>query len=133
IARAHISLQETARAQDELNILSQSSPPEPVQDAIAKYMALLSGTEVAKQDTRLTSYVQLGLGYDSNINNASTRDSMALPLFNNMVFRLSDEGKRQESGFAQARFNISYSTPIATHWRFLTEANVAATGNWDTH
>lgn len=133
IARAHISLQEVASAQDELTILSQASPPEAVQDVIADYMAQLSGTEVANQDTRLTSYIQLGLGYDSNINSATARDSMALPIFNNVVFRLNRDGQKKESGFAQARFNISYSTPIATNWRFLTEANVAATGNWETH
>lgn len=133
IARAHISLQEVASARDELEILSQASPPSQVQDVIADYLGLLSNTEASNQDTRLTSYLQLGIGYDSNINNATSRNSMALPLFNNMVFRLSDEGKQQESGFAQARFNISYSTPIATHWRFLTEANVSATGNWDNN
>lgn len=133
IARAHISLQEVASAQDELEILAQASPPPAVQDVITDYMAKLSGTEVANQDTRLTSYLQVGVGYDSNINNATARDNMALPLFNNLVFRLSRDGQQKESGFAQARFNISYSTPIATNWRFLTEANVAATGNWDTH
>lgn len=133
IARAHISLQEHASARDELEILSQASPPSQVQDVIADYMGLLSGQEMTSQDTRLTSYLQLGTGYDSNINNATARDSMALPLFNNLVFRLNRDGRKKESGFAQARFNISYSTPIATHWRFLTEANIAATGNWDTH
>lgn len=133
IARAHIALNEVASAQDELAILSQASPPDAVQDVIRDYMAQLSGTEVANQDTRLTSYIQLGTGYDSNINSATARDSMALPAFNNVVFRLNRDGQQKESGFAQARFNISYSTPIATNWRFLTEANVAATGNWETH
>lgn len=134
IARAHISLQEVASAQDELDILSQASPPEPVQDVIADYMAMLSGAEVVNQDTRLTSYLQIGIGYDSNINNATARDRLAvLPSWGNPVFSLNREGREKGSGFNQARFNISYSTPIATHWRFLTEANIAATGNWETH
>lgn len=133
IARAHISLQEVASARSELQILSQASPPTQVQDVIANYIDLLSGTEAAGQDSRLTSYIQLGIGYDSNINNATARDSMALPLFNDLVFRLTDEGRKKGSGFAQARFNISYSAPIATNWRFLTEANIAATGNRETH
>lgn len=133
IARAHISLQEVASARAELATLSAASPSTQVQEVIASYLGLLSGEEAASQDSRLTSYVQLGVGYDSNINNASSRDSMALPLYQNEVFPLSREGQSQESGFTQGRFNISYSTPIAPHWRFLTEANVAATGNWDTH
>lgn len=132
IARAHISLQEVASAEDELNILAQSSPPEPVQEAIDNYRAMIAGTEVASQDKRLTSYFQTGVGYDSNINSATGRDSMALPAFGNLVFRLSDDGQKKESGFNEARFNISYSTPIAPNWRFLTEANIAATGNWET-
>src|SRR5690625_1380007 len=132
IARAHISLQEVNSAQDELDILSQSSPPEPVQKAIANYMDILAGTEAANQDTRLTSYVQVGVGYDSNINSATGRSSMALPGLWNLVFRLSDDGQKKDSAFNEARFNISYSTPIAPNWRFLTEANVAFTGNWET-
>lgn len=134
IARAHISLQEVASAQDELTMLSQSSPPDAVKSVIADYMAQLSGTEVADQDTRLTSYIQIGVGYDSNINNATARDSMAIfPSLGSPVYSLDKEGQKKESGFAQARFNISYSTPIAPNWRFLTEANIAATGNWETH
>src|SRR5690606_40070877 len=46
--------------------------------------------------------------------------------------RLSDDGQKKESGFNEARFNISYSTPIAPKWRFLTDATIAATGNWET-
>lgn len=133
MARAHISLQEVARAKDELAILSQASPPTQIQEVIADYLGLLSDSDTNNQDSRLTSYLQVGIGYDSNVNNATTRDSMALPLFDDVVFRLSRAGRKQESGFAQARFNLSYSTPIATRWRFLTEANIAATGNWSNH
>lgn len=133
IARAHISLEERTSARQELAILSQASPPEQVQDVIAKYLGLLSGAEVANQDTRLTSYIQLGIGYDSNLNSAPSRDQMALPAFSNLVFRLSPHARKHESGFSQAKFNISYSAPFATHWRFMTEADIAATGNWDTH
>lgn len=133
IAKAHIDLQEVASAQSELNILQQAEPPEPVQKIIADYIGQLSGVEVQNQDTRLTSYIQLGIGYDSNINNATARDQMALPLFNDVVFKLSSKGQKKESGFAQARFNFNYSTPIATNWRFLTEANIAATGNFEQH
>lgn len=134
IARAHISLQEVASAEDELNILAQSSPPEPVQEAIDNYRAMIAGTEVASQDTRLTSYLQVGVGYDSNINSATARDSIAvLPSWGNPVFSLSRDGQKIGSGFNEARFNIRYSTPVATHWRFLTEANIAVTANWETH
>lgn len=133
MARAHISLQEVASARGELATLSAASPSPQVQEVIANYLGLLSGEEAASQDSRLTSYLQLGVGYDSNINNASSRDTIALPFYQNDVFSLSREGQSQESGFTHGRFNIRYSTPIAPHWRFLTEANVAATGNWDTH
>src|SRR5690625_4196531 len=53
MARSHIALQEIASARDELEILSQASPPAAVQDVIADYMAQLSGTEAVNQDTRL--------------------------------------------------------------------------------
>ncbi len=133
MARAHMDLQEVASARQELNALSSAGAPEHVQEVIEDYVNRLSGVEAVNTDTRLTSYIEVGAGYDSNINNATSRSSMALPLFNGLEFKLSPEGRQSESGFASAKYHLRYSTPIATNWRFLAQGNVAATGNWATH
>ncbi|TKR56184.1 DUF560 domain-containing protein [Allopusillimonas ginsengisoli] len=132
MARAHIALSEVDSARIELGIISRSAPPEPVQDAVAHYLGLLSSTRKANDDRRLSSYLEVGIGYDSNINSATSVSDMALPVFGGAVFRLSREGRKQSSGFNRAAFNLRYSAPLAEDWRYLLETNIAGTGNWTT-
>lgn len=134
MARAHMALTEVDSARLELNTIAQSAPPIEVEQVITDYLDELTGTESGHRDTRLRSYIQLGVGYDSNINNATSQSSMAIPLFNDLVMGLSREGRSRESGFNQAAFNIRYSTPMGDgNWRFVADGNLAATGNWATH
>lgn len=133
MARAHMALTETDSARLELDTLAQSAPPVQLASVITDYLDELTGTESGHDDTRLRSYVQLGIGYDSNINNATSQDSLAIPLFNNQRMRLSREGRERASGFNQAAFNIRYSTPLNSNWRFIADGNVSGTGYWNTH
>jgi opacity protein-like surface antigen len=133
MARAHMSLSEVAGARQELTTIAQSAPPPEVQKVVADYLGLLSKAEDANQDSRLAAYIELGMGYNSNINSATSTREMALPLLGGMVLQLSRDGRSRESGFGQATFNVQYSTPLATDWRFLLDANIAGTGNWVTH
>lgn len=133
MARAHISLQETSSARNELAILQQSQPPQQVQSVIDNYIDELAGVDRANQDTRLSSYVQGGLGYDSNINNATSDATMALPLFGGLNFRLARDGRATESFFWEGIYNIRYSAPISDQWRLLAEGNIAAKSYFNNH
>lgn len=131
--RAHVMLAEVQAARNEIETLSQSAPPSEVQALLAQYMHLLTGTQVPGQDTRLTAYVQGGVGYDSNVNNAMSQGSLALPALGGMVFDVSRDGRSRESSFHQTQFNVSYSTPINAHWRFLTEGTATVSQYWSAH
>ncbi|NYT62594.1 DUF560 domain-containing protein [Alcaligenaceae bacterium] len=133
MARAHIALSEVESARLELNTISSSAPPESVQNAVANYLGLLSNAQQADQDSRLSSYIEVGVGYDSNINSATSLSNMALPAFGGAVFSLSRDGRKQGSGLNRAAFNLRYSAPLAKNWRYLLETNIAATGNWAKH
>lgn len=131
--RAHMMLAEVQAARNEIDIIAQSAPPPEVQAILDNYLHLLTGGESAGQDTRLTAYVQAGLGYDSNANTAMSEGTLALPAFGNLVFRMSPDGLRQESGFHQTQFNIRYSTPLDTRWRFMAEGTATSSQYWSAH
>lgn len=134
MARAHMALTEVDSARMELRTLAQSGAPTEVNSIVTDYLDELTGTESGHEDSRLRSYVQLGIGYDSNINNATSKSQIGIPLFGGLKMNLSREGRERSSGFNQAAFNIRYSTPIGTsNWRFIADGNLAATGNWNTH
>ncbi|MBV6273242.1 DUF560 domain-containing protein [Alcaligenaceae bacterium CGII-47] len=132
MARAHMALSETESARLELHTLAQSAPPTQLANAITDYLDELTGTESGHDDTRLRAYVQLGMGYDSNINNATSKDSIAVPFLGNLRMQLSPENRERDSGFNQAAFNIRYSTPLNGNWRFVADGNLAGTGYWAT-
>ena len=132
MARAHMMLAEYSGARNELDLIARSRPPVQVQRAVDEYLAELTNRQAQGQDTRLRGYAQVGIGYDSNFNHASTQDALALPLFNNAVFRLSRDGQARESGFNQAQLNISYSTPVNANWRFLVDTSLASSLYWET-
>lgn len=131
--RAHMMLTEVEAARNEIEIISQNAPPPEVQVILDDYMRLLTGKEPAGQDARLNAYIQVGGGYDSNANSAMAQSSLALPAFGNLVFQMSPDGRRQESGFNQTKFGISYSTPIDSRWRFLAEGTAMANQYWSAH
>jgi len=133
VARAHLELSEASRARNELSILQQSKPPAAVQKTIDDYLQRLEGVHRSNQDTRLSSYWQWGIGYDSNINNATNLSSMALPALGGYEFTLSRDGRATESLLAEARYNIRYSTPLSDRWRFLSEANLSTTSYLHHH
>lgn len=133
MARAHMVLNEHAGARSELDLISRSSPPPEIRKIINDYLADLTNRQAGGQDTRLRAYGQVGIGYDSNFNHATTRDALALPLFNDAVFSLSRDGRARESFYNLMQAGINYSTPIAPNWRFLADGTVASSLYWETH
>lgn len=131
--RAHVMLTEVQAARNEIEILSNSAPPPEVQAILDEYLRLLTGKESAGQDTRLNAYIQAGVGYDSNPNTAMSQGSLALPALGNLVFRMSPDGRPQETGFNLTQFNIRYSTPLDAHWRLLAEGTLTANQYWSAH
>lgn len=128
MVRAHIALREARSAGLEMEHIRKSRPPAAIQKAMERYKDLLAGIEEPGPDTRLSSYVQVGVGYDSNINNATSSTSMAIPAFNDLEMLLSRDGRSQESAFGELRFHMNYSRRLSTDWRLLAQANVNATG-----
>lgn len=133
MARAHMALSEVESARLELNTISRSMPPDQVQEAVAHYLGLLAEPGAWGRDGRLSSYLEAGIGYDSNINSATSASSMALPAFGGAVFTLNRDGRKQGSGFNRVAFNLRYSAALTDNWRYLLETSIAATGNWEKH
>lgn len=129
---AHLDLKEKKSAKQELHYLKQSAQNEEVQKAIAHYLDVISPQEARSQAAQLASYMQVGVGYDSNINSASSINEIAIPNLDDEMYILPDEHQRKKSGFMTAKYHIRYSAPINEQWRFRVQGDVAAKGNFKT-
>src|SRR5690625_2838010 len=132
LAHAYIMLGERQSAKTELQRLQKEQQSEEIQKSIAHYLDLLSQSEAKSEVARLSSYIQVGIGYDSNINSAADLSEIALPGDEDIVYLLPKEHQRTKSAVMAARYHIRYSTPISDNWRLTAQGNIAARGNFKT-
>src|SRR5690625_2793240 len=132
MAHAHILLGERQSAHNELDHLQRSSRSAEVQRTISQYLAMLSRAESHSEVAQLSSYLQVGIGYDSNINSAASISEIALPALDDEIYILPAEHQRKKSGAMTARYHIRYSKPLQNQWRLIAQGNIAAKGNFKT-
>lgn len=132
LAHAYIMLGERQSAKTELRYLQREQQSEEIQNSIAHYLNILSQSEAQSEVARLSSYIQVGIGYDSNINSAADLSEIALPGAGDIVYLLPKEHQRTKSAVMTARYHIRYSTPISDNWRLTAQGNIAARGNFKT-
>lgn len=132
ILHAHVQLNETHSARTEIRQLRQSARTSEVQATIAHYLDLLSQAETDSLTPQLSSYIQVGVGYDTNINSATDLSEIALPGLDDATYLLPKEHQRQKSGFATARYHVRYVRPLDQKWSLTAQGTISARGNFDT-
>ncbi len=131
ITQAHLSLNElqnakTILAQDLLDKNSKS-----YQNLLEQYQRQILG-EPKSHDSRFSLWMQAGLGYDNNVNTATTADSVFFPSSDTTVL-LNNASKRQDSFFHQLKLGLNYSTYLSENWRFVADGILQTRNNWSMH
>jgi len=136
IARAYTQLgeMETARREFE-TVRTQPMPPE----AAATIQKYLDAIEHAQAGTRTTvsGYVELGLGYDSNVNSATSSTQIAVPglagLFGGVIptFNLNQASVKQSDTFGQVAFGANVRHPVNPNVALLAGVDATQRMNWD--
>ncbi|MDI1301653.1 MAG: tetratricopeptide repeat protein [bacterium] len=121
MARAHMALGENASAREELALVEQSQPPAEVTALIQQYLGALSQRGISEK-RRVSGYVQLGLGYDSNVSSSTSNTQIALPAFGGLPFTLNGVATRQEDRFQQAAAGASVEYSLNPAWSLLGDA-----------
>jgi tetratricopeptide (TPR) repeat protein len=80
LARAYFALGDMQRARQEFDLVLAQNPPLPARATIDRYLAEIERrTETAR--TRWSAYLETTAGRDSNVNNATSRSNVFVPLF----------------------------------------------------
>jgi len=110
LARGYFLLQEDKRANEEFMWVLRTSPPQIVQINIQRYLDAIKQRE-GKYTTTAVGYVELGFGYDTNVNSAPEDETFVSPLFG--AGRLSGDNLEQKDSFYQILGGGSINHPIA--------------------
>jgi hypothetical protein len=125
LARAYFYAGDDVRSRTEFNTVLATNPPPAVVAGIQRYLDALSARESQYLD-KLTGFVELGGGYDSNANAGVQQANIFLPVLGAVT--VADFGVSQGSGFGMAAGGVQYNHPFAPGWAVYGGA--AGSGMW---
>ncbi|MCC5888345.1 MAG: tetratricopeptide repeat protein [Gammaproteobacteria bacterium] len=109
LARAHFLGGELDQAEGEFQAVLAASPPAEVSRSIRAYLAEVSRLR-AQQRPSLAGFIELGVGYDDNVNSASSLETIATPIG---TVPLSADGRSTKSGYSSTRGQLAYQHPLS--------------------
>jgi outer membrane protein len=112
IARAYYNLKETETARREFeNVKKQDVPPE-VATAIDRFLDAIKRIEESER-TSIRGFVELGFGYDSNVNSATADSQVAVPLFGGTISSLTSSSTEQDDMFVHFGGGVNFQHPFS--------------------
>lgn len=129
IAKGYFKGGEAENAKAELeNIKSQDSNPE-----LSKLIEdnLNAINKATGQATTFAAFLDLGLGFDSNINSATSNSTINIPIFNNAPFELLDPSQEQSSKFWALTAGASFRAPLTKNLSLFGAAQGSTRANWN--
>lgn len=129
IARAYLALGETETALQEFQTVKSQGVPADVSMTIDRYIASVrrGRNEMGRS---LTAYVEASVGYDTNVNVGPNRNSVLIPGFGNLPFKLSRDSKANEDGFATLGAGANLRQPLGNGFALLAGVSATSRGNF---
>jgi len=122
LGRAYFMLGSDERATEEFDIAAGLNPPPNAAAIIERYRG-----EIAKRRTtggvRLSGHVELAVGYDSNINNATSLTDVPIPALNNLVVSLNAANVRIGDSFRTVAGAASVEVPLSDSVKWTSNVN----------
>lgn len=115
IARAFLALKENEAAKRELESVARADLPAPVRETIDRYLAILAKSDAGER-RRWNATVDIGLGYDDNVNLGSSLDRWVLG--DGQALTPLPASRPRESTFHSIAGQVQYVAPIdgRTDW-----------------
>lgn len=142
IARAYFNLKETETAKREFENVKKQEIPEQARVTIDRFLDAIRRVEEAQRVT-IRGYVEVGGGYDSNVNSATAENQVAVPAFGGAIFTLTASSQEQEDGYLAFGGGVAIRAPVSRTLSALggvsytNKTNINeddfSTYSWDAH
>jgi tetratricopeptide (TPR) repeat protein len=110
LARAYYVLGELLRAREEFDAVSRRKPPAEVLATIDRFMDSIRAQET-RYRTSASFYLEIGGGYDSNVNSGVGNPVIAVPTLG--VVQIAQVGARSGDSFLHLATGAQFSHPLA--------------------
>lgn len=113
LARGYFVLGEDARAREEFEAVTRLKPPPEVQAGIDRFLDAIRARE-SRFRTTANLFLEIGLGYDSNINGGVGNANIVLPAFG--LVTVTQAGVEQSAAFTHLAAGGQFTHPVAPGW-----------------
>ena len=110
MAKKHFLLGEKEAAKQEFNYVLGLEPDAKTKLSIEKLLTAIEKTEGTT--TTFAAYLDLGLGWDSNVSSAPSISSISVPLFGGLTFALGKDAQEKSDNFMNLAAGISFNQPV---------------------
>ena len=126
LARAYFMLGNYERSEALFNIVLAADPPPKVRENIQQFLYELSQRNKMR-DHQLTGFAEFALGYDSNINSATTEDNISLPI--GLVLNLGETSRELGDEFAEINAGANYLKLLRKDMGYFLSASLSERQN----
>lgn len=124
LARGYFLLEDDRRAKREFEIVLAHDPPPNVRSHVESYLAALQ-RRADRYEATVTGFVELGGGHDTNVNSATSSDTVAI-LGGLLDVVLDEDSQEKDDNFARFEARANFSHPVSPGLNL-----VAGAGLWD--
>lgn len=108
LARGYFLIGEDRRAREHFETVLAHEPPEPVQAAVERYLLRIQ-RRADRYSTVVTGHLELGAGYDSNVNSATDEETIELL---GIPVELGDDSTELSDSFLRTAAGVRISRPL---------------------
>jgi tetratricopeptide (TPR) repeat protein len=123
IARAYLALGEREAARREFDTVRAQAIPDAAKANIERMLAAIRAAET----TRIEGFIELGGGYDSNVNAATASSQITIPTavpgIGGATLVLDPLSQQREDAFAAASAGVNLTQKLAGAWALLAAAS----------
>lgn len=125
LGRAYLAAGDAAAAREQWRLVRRADLPAGAAAAIDRVLGVVDQVAPAT-GPRLAAYLELGAGYDSNVNSATQQGEFAIPAFGGILFQTAPENRRQHDQVTYAGAGASVEESLSPAWQLVAAANVHA-------
>ena len=122
IARAYFLMGENKAARQEFESVKRANPPGAVGITIDQFLNALDARERSRR-SGITAFLEVGAGFDSNANSATSSASFAIPLFPGLQFNLAPSAQEQDDKFLTLSGGLFGRYALDNAWSLIGNAS----------
>lgn len=126
IARAYLAVGEKEAARREFQTVRDQQIPAQAKATVDKYLSAIAAADV----TQVSGYIEAGVGYDTNVNSATSDSQIALPDLG-IIANLTPGSTSQSDFFGSLAGGVNVTRKLSPAWALVGSASAAGKFNQD--